>query len=143
MKYNVSGAHRDTGEEMQVTVEARDFHEAEAKAGSLGLMISSINEHHPDQPHQQPQQQQSEPTPGPLDNVPGVRTIEKTGKIWKAQMLFAALGAIVCFFGLVIFFGLSFQMEFDQPWLQIFGFATAGFVVWYGIVKAMTWWHHG
>ena len=46
MKYEITGANRETGAEITVTVEAGDFHHAEQQANDLGIVVSSVREVH-------------------------------------------------------------------------------------------------
>lgn len=46
MKYEVTGANRDTGAEIKIIVEATDFHHAEQQANDLGIMVSEVRKVH-------------------------------------------------------------------------------------------------
>ncbi len=53
-RYEIRGANRETGQEVAITIEARDFHHAEEQANSLGVLIASVCEVHDAAPAQAP-----------------------------------------------------------------------------------------
>ena len=44
MKYEITGANRNTGADVTITVEARDFRHAEEQANEYQILVSSVRE---------------------------------------------------------------------------------------------------
>jgi len=79
MRYVIKGAHRETGEDMTVTVDAPTPSAAKNTAGRLGLMVERIDlEANPASPLSEPVK---------VEAASGVQTIEKTSKRLKLQMV--------------------------------------------------------
>ncbi len=47
MKYTVTGAHRDSGEELTFTIEAKSRAEAEAAVQDVGMLVTRVQEPDP------------------------------------------------------------------------------------------------
>lgn len=166
MKWEASGADRATGEERRLVIEADDEASARRRANRAGVMVADVRPLDPDDsvagspvvrtgPLQVIARPVTMPTPPPTQYAmpvhyapaamyvaqpapPGVQTIQKTAKIWKAQM---ALGVLLMIAGVVMLM-VGFQ---GGPVISAMLGTLAVMVgfVWYLFARVMAWWHHG
>ncbi len=131
MKFQVSGALKQTGEDVSVTVEAGDYRTAEAKANAMGIVVSQVA---PDNAHSD-----SGAVSVSLETQTStVQTIEATGKLWKLCIL---LGIVLLLIG-VIAIVLSFDVD-SVSWLQWVarGLFLLGLLL-YIAGRIGKWWYH-
>ena len=156
MRYRVTGAHRETGKVVDLTLEASTPSGAEEQANQMGVMIEHIEVDAPpvaappaapraDSLAEQAAQQIARAPSGRAVVVrpaKEVQTIEKTGKRWKLLILFGTIlmisGLTSCILGSAEATDSTETASLGTGFLLFFGgFAIAV------IGKFGAWWHHG
>ncbi|MCO6437262.1 MAG: hypothetical protein J5J06_09275 [Phycisphaerae bacterium] len=136
MQFQVSGAFRDSGEDVSVTVTAGDYLEAERYAHRLGIMVLRIEPVVPARAvppvERQPVSHAYEPSYAP----PKVQTIEHTGKSLKFGMLVGGCMAMGSPFGCLLQDGESTGVLLA---LVLF----VGGVMIMVMFRLLAWWEHG
>jgi hypothetical protein len=101
VKFRITGAHRETGDEMDLVIDAATPSAAEERANGMGVLIERIElETTPTAPAATPAADMAPPQPVPQVVQPVQYTMpppahqpvpQKTAKIWKALQLFGGL----------------------------------------------------
>ena len=86
MEYQITGANRQTGEEVELFVEASSFREAERKANSAGVVVADVRECHN---HSSVTTEIATEQPQPAQMPKGMRQCKVCGKG-------VAIGATTC-----------------------------------------------
>ena len=132
MRYTISGADRDTGEEMEITVSATDERAAQEVANRKGILVARIS--------------------GEERREPGHRVsqekvyVEGTSKKIKLYMLLSALVAIA---GWPVAIGGVFLNAANNSPNPIGAITVVGiFLICTGllafiVLRLVRWWHHG
>jgi hypothetical protein len=121
MQYHIVGAKRDTGEDVDIVLDAATPSGAEEQANQLNIMVEKL-----------------EPTPPttsqilPIAIPPAIQTIEKTGKGWKGLML-------LCVFCMGL--GVLALCAGDSSGTGVM-LIMVGLVV-YILASIGAWWEHG
>ncbi|MCK4873004.1 MAG: hypothetical protein KAS72_09785 [Phycisphaerales bacterium] len=156
MRYTVTGAHRDSGQDMTLIIQARNFHEAEDCARGMGILVADVREFHEQNTSSEAPRPPIEPLSIATRHVgehqavspycpPSrpVQTIEKTGKVWKAQQL---LSALVTLIGVCLIAGelsLNGAEDASGERLAIAVLMIAGGLLWFITARILAWWFHG
>jgi hypothetical protein len=114
MKYQVTGAKRDTGAEITITIEARDSHDAEQQANDLGILVSSVHEEHPvvvveDRPPSVAQPATLAGAPPEPRDVPRAEigvTPRRSNSLGIASLVLGILALLICWIPFVSVLGL-------------------------------------
>lgn len=156
MRYRVTGAHRETGEAVDLTLEAATPSAAEDQANQMGVMIERIEVDAPPVAtppltlppnslvEQAAQQIARAPSGRPVVVRPAkeVQTIEKTGKRWKVLILFGTIlmisGLTSCILRSAEATESSDTASLGLGLLLFFGGFTIAIIGRFG-----AWWHHG
>lgn len=145
MKYEVRGAHKDTGDESLLTIEAPTPTEAADRAASMGFYVSDVR---PAQLGGASRAGSRHPagTPGTVK----VQTIQKTGKVWKAMGLVGFLLLATGLACIVIFFANAEKLDDgsgSDGWLALAGLlgflGTPVGLLTLVIARIGAWWNHG
>ena len=135
-QFKINGAHQDTGRDMTVIVEAFDEADAREQAHELGVLIARVEVvqsevayfaqqisdriAHASQPEELRHDLQS------------VRTIQKTSKRLKIQLLFCVVFVLI---GIVA----AVFSDYREEGMAIGAAGAIGYVV----IRTLIWWHHG
>jgi len=156
MRYRVTGAHRETGEAVDLTLDAATPSAAEEQANQMGVMIEHIEVDAPPVAipppaplpaglvEQAAQQIPRAPSGRPVVMRPAkeVQTIEKTGKRWKLLKLVGGLSMIGGVGSCIIASAETTDPTEAGPPLISMALFFGGLAVML-FAKFGAWWHHG